>query len=283
MVFMDGLTHGLFPFLGGKVFNRNREECAALLLGGIAPDFDLFITWIPLFFQTSIPFTHRGITHTFIFGFLTAAIVLFIASRKYFQNLLAYAFRTNIRLAMQHKLLVFVYLGVLSHLFLDWITTRGIPLFYPFSTIRYSAEVFYYIDVYLMIISAMLVGFSFFKRSRIIKSIQKERKNSHVPSKPQTLEDSSQEMRGNYLKMFAVLIAAILILGGLRYYEKGVSAGYFGVSMKNIFPSPNPFDWRVSDANAGKLYEFDSLDRKVVSERNFTGGNPNTFGRYSDD
>ncbi|MBU4246369.1 MAG: metal-dependent hydrolase [Nanoarchaeota archaeon] len=70
-VFMDGVTHALFPFLARKYFKRNREKCAALLLGGLAQDIDIFLSWIPLFFNTLLLFYHRGITHTFIFGFLT--------------------------------------------------------------------------------------------------------------------------------------------------------------------------------------------------------------------
>lgn len=273
---MDGLTHALFPFLAGKYFNRSRTECAALLLGGIAPDCDIFISWIPLFFQTSLPLYHRGITHSFVFGFVTAAIVLFIASRKYFQDLLAHAFRTNIRLTMIPSLLIFTYIGVLSHLFLDWLTTYGIAVLYPFSTERFSAELFFYIDFTLMAISIALLGYAVFKRSKLVLSIHNGRKNnSHKYSKLHTLQDSSKEMDGYYVKMFFVFFSVLILLIGLRYYEKGVSSDYFEISRENIYPSfISPFEWRVVDTTAGKLYDFDSLNKKIISESNFTGTNP---------
>ncbi len=277
---MDGVTHALFPFLAGKFFKRNREECAALLLGGIAPDFDIFLSWIPLFFDTPLPFYHRGITHTFVFGFVTAAIMLFIASRKYFQDLLAYAFRTNIKLTLIPSLLVFAYIGVLSHFFLDWLTTFGILLLYPFSMNRYSAELFFYIDFSLMLASVALLGYAVFKRSKLVLSIHNDRKNnSHKYNNPHTLQDSSSEMNGHYVKMFFVFFSVLIILAGLRYYEKGVSSDYFNISMENIFPSfASPFEWRAVDANAGKLYDFNSFNKIVISESNFTGTNPNRFG-----
>lgn len=277
---MDGVTHAMLPFLAGKFFKRSRAECAALLLGGIAPDIDIFISWIPLFFDTTLPLYHRGITHTLVFGFLTAAIVLFIASRKYFQDLLAYAFRTNIRLTMIPGLLIFTYAGVLSHLFLDWLTTFGIPLLYPFSVQRYSAELYYYIDFSLMLASITLVGYSIVKRSKMILRIHRERKNHPASSKPHTLEDSSQMMNGIYSKMFVVFFLVLIILTGLRYYEKGVSSDYFNIPRESIYPSAvSPFEWRAVDQSAGKLYEFDSLHKTVINERNFTGTNPNRFRR----
>ncbi len=278
---MDGVTHALFPFLAGKFFKKNREECAALLLGGIAPDFDIFLSWIPLFFDTSLPFYHRGITHTLIFGFLTAAIMLFIASRKYFQDLLAYAFRTNIRLTIIPRLLVFAYVGVLSHLFLDWLTTFGLALFYPFSSARYSAELFFYIDFSLMITGVALLGYAVFKRSKLMGSINNDRKNKSSLNKLPTLEDSSPGMNGTYTKMFVVFFSILVILAGLRYYEKGISSDYFNISREDVFPSmASPFEWRAMDMAAGKLYEFDSLGKTVISESNFTGTNPNRF-RYA--
>lgn len=260
---MDSLTHGLLPFLAGKFFRRNREECGALLLGGLAPDFDIFIMWISMFFQTSALVTHRGITHTLVFGLVTAAAVLFVASRGYFQALLKYAFRTDVRLSMKPHLLLFTYIGLLSHLFLDGLTTYGIPLFYPFSLERYSLELFFYIDFYLFAISAAL----------ILYAISKRRKISLPP------EARSKKMQGTYVKMFFVLVAALLLLSGLRYYEKSVSADYFNLSKESVFPSLDPFEWNVVDRAGGTLYVFDSLGKKIAGEQNFSGVNPNTFRR----
>lgn len=50
-----------------------------------------------------------------------------------------------------------VYVGSLSHIFLDWLTTGGLPLFYPFSEVRYSAYIFFYVDIILMVFSTFAV------------------------------------------------------------------------------------------------------------------------------
>lgn len=256
---MDTFTHGLVPFLAGKVLGRSRTECAALLLGGLAPDFDVFIMWIPLFFQTSVPFTHRGITHTIIFGFVTAAIALFIASRKHVQNVLKHAFKTDTKLEMLPSLLAFAYIGTLSHFFLDWLTTYGIALLYPLTLKRYSFELFFYIDFYLTILSMALIGYAVFMKFK--------------------RKAPAAKIQAAYKQMFVVLISAILLLGGLRYYEKSAAADYFGTSQDSVFPSPSPFEWSVYDAAKGNVYLFDSLQKKVTGEYPFSDTNPNRFNR----
>jgi len=258
---MDTFTHGLFPFLAGKFFKRSRQECAALLVGGLAPDLDVFLMWIPMFFDTTLPFNHRGITHTIIFGFVTAAIVLFLASRKYFQKVLQYAFRTDIALSMAPKILVFVYAGLLSHLFLDSLTAYGLALLYPFTLQRYSAELFFYIDQYLLAISLILTGYMVYLKRKINLPPQKR----------------SQAMQGPYVKMFCVIAAAIIILGGLRYYEKSIAAEYFSMPIDSAYPSTDPFIWNVYDAANQKVYVFDTWNKSIISQYAFSGTNPGRF------
>lgn len=258
---MDSFTHGLFPFLAGKFFRRSKAECTALLLGGLAPDFDVFLMWIPLFFDTTLPFNHRGITHTIIFGFVTAAIVLFLASRKYFQNLIKHAFSTDIALSMTPRTLVFVYAGLLSHLFLDSLTAYGLALLYPFTLQRYSAEIFFYIDQYLLAISLVLTGYMVYLKRKI-----------NLPR-----PEISRRMQRTYVKMFCVLATAIILLVGLRYYEKSIAAEHFNLPTGSAYPSFSPFTWNVYDAANKTVYVFDTLNKSIISEYAFSGTNPGRF------
>ena len=86
---MDTLTHALFSFLPGQAAKKDKESCAAHLLGGIAPDFYIGFLFIMLFFPSfyyslpaSLLLVHRGITHSIIFGIATSWIFLYAASRK---------------------------------------------------------------------------------------------------------------------------------------------------------------------------------------------------------
>jgi len=40
---MDLFSHALLPYLLGDFFKRKKEEITALVVGGIAPDFDILI------------------------------------------------------------------------------------------------------------------------------------------------------------------------------------------------------------------------------------------------
>ena len=79
---MDIFTHALLPYLLGSSLRMNKKLLAAFVLGGIAPDLDLLVVWINSIYPTSLLIVHRGFTHTFFFGFFTALIVLYLASRR---------------------------------------------------------------------------------------------------------------------------------------------------------------------------------------------------------
>ncbi len=251
----------LLPFLAGRFFRRSRTECAALLLGGFAPDQDIFLMWIPQFINTSIPFTHRGITHNFIFGFVTIAIFLFIASRKSVKSFLKSLLRTDIVLMFKPGILLIAYLGVLSHLFLDWLTTYRIPLFYPFSREAYAAELFFRIDLYLMVLSASLIIYAVFMISKTSSS----------------LAEKKIFMDRIYMNMLIVFVSAVVLLGAVRYYEKSISLETFNQYEASAYPTSSPFEWRVYDKSGGKVYIFDSAKKEIISEYDFSGTNPNSY------
>ncbi|MCX9073609.1 MAG: metal-dependent hydrolase, partial [Candidatus Methanoperedens sp.] len=141
---MDLFSHALLPYLLGNFFKRNKKEITAFVLGGIAPDFDVFLVWINSVYPTFFLIVHRGITHTLFFGFFTALAVLYLATREKVRSRVQKFI--SLETSFSKRTAVFAYAGVLVHLFLDYTTTRGVPVFYPFEAARYSAEVFFYTD-----------------------------------------------------------------------------------------------------------------------------------------
>ncbi|VVB59350.1 LexA-binding, inner membrane-associated putative hydrolase [uncultured archaeon] len=258
---MDTFTHALFPFLSGKVAKKDAETCMALLIGGLAPDFDLIFLFINAFFGSalgSIPSTlllyHRGITHSIIFGILFSWLALYVASRKPVLSVLNYFFKSKISLAITPKLLFFTAIGTLSHLFLDFTTTYGIPLFYPFSLQRYSMELFFYIDIYLTAASLALTAYMFYKRGWLRTPFGASTGKIEVP----------------YNKIFVAFIGVLLLFGGLRYAEKTASAENFGTGIDSVYPSFNPYVWYVVEQAPNgtevTVFTFDSSNKKVLSQ-----------------
>lgn len=259
---MDTFTHGLFPFLFGKAGKKGKEACTALLVGGLAPDFDilfLFARFFLGFFSISVPssllLTHRGITHSIIFGIIFSWLALYVASRKPVLAAFNYIFKSDISILITPKVLLFAGLGALSHMFLDFTTTYGVPLLYPFTTERYSLELFFYVDPYLIAAGAGMTAFAFYKRNWF---------------KTPFGSASNIGIESTYKKLFYVMIAALLLFGGLRFYEKNISAEYFSTGIDAVYPSFSPFVWYVekqdSDNKTITVYEFNAPKRAVLSQ-----------------
>ena len=238
---MDLFTHSLLPYLLGTFFKRKKAEVTALVLGGIAPDFDIFILWInsvyPNFFLT----THRGITHSLFFGFFTGVLVMYLAARK--KDLIKRVLKLEPEIRFTSSTFVFMYLGVLIHLFLDYITTRGVPLFYPFEVKRWAAELFFFTDTYLTIFSLAAVILLY-------------------RTKPM-----SQDLTAR--KIMFLFFAVFVVLGGMRYAEKSeAQASYAGA---DAFPTMNMFRWYAlsEDDNVIRIYEYNGWNKTTLSSAEF--------------
>jgi inner membrane protein len=231
---MDLFTHALFPYLLGNYFKKRKEEITAFVLGGIAPDFDVFLLPIQYLYPTFFLITHRGITHSLLFGFFTGAFILYLASRKGIKKRVQKYI--NFEPVLSCRNIAYAYVGVLIHLFLDYSTTRGVPLFYPFETTRYSAELYFYTDIYLTLISLVMVIF-IFKRPFQTRTITK------------------------FLIIFLIVFAG---LGALRFAEKNNSQEFFHDGNIQSFPSMNPFTWYAQKEDGDKIsiFEYDGLEGK---------------------
>ncbi len=142
---MDNLTHGLAGALLAQAGFRQRYGRAAtvaLVVGSELPDLDaLFDLAGPIVGLQN----HRGITHAFAGGLglaLLAAVALYgvLRYRHYW------------------RLVGWVYLGVLLHIWMDYLTSYGTQILLPFEAGRYTADAVFIIDYFYtgVIVTALL-------------------------------------------------------------------------------------------------------------------------------
>ncbi len=238
---MDLFSHALLPYLLGNLFKRRKEEITAFVIGGIAPDFDVLIIWInsvyPNFFLT----THRGLTHSLFFGFFTAALVMYVAARN--RGLARKILRFDPEIRFTRSTFAFMYFGVLIHLFLDYITTGGVPLLYPFDAKRWSAELFFYTDIYLTV----------FSLAAIILLYKTKRGEYEISAR----------------KILVAFTVVFLVLGGIRYVEKSdAHASYVNAE---VFPTTDMFLWYAMAENNEtiKVYEYYGWNKTTLYTAEF--------------
>lgn len=151
---MDLITHFLVPYIILAAVGSKNKLAGAF--GGISLDFDtIFVTWIGLLSPQLFIFTHRGITHSFIFALVTSTLFLYVLSRKQINGFISSMIRRDISLKFTKTTIALAYFGAVIHLFLDFLTTKGIPLFYPFSITRYAAEVYPAVDIIITVLAVI--------------------------------------------------------------------------------------------------------------------------------
>ncbi len=235
---MDLFTHVALPLLLGRCLKRSAEEVAALTIGGLAPDLDIIllpVNWVhPNFFLL----VHRGITHSLFFGFFAALLVLFITSFGPVRS------RISQRLGLDPKFtrraILFAYAGVMVHLALDSLTTRGVPLLYPLDPARWSAEIFFYSETSLLLASLGILIFEV-KRQELV----------------------------DHRKMLLILLLLLAVTGAIRFAEKDRAEEIFSGDA-TAFPAPSLFEWTVLSEDGGwvRAYSYDALKGEVqLSER----------------
>lgn len=231
---MDLFSHALFPYLLGNYFQKRKKEITAFVIGGIAPDVDIFLLLIQYLYPTFFLITHRGITHSLFFGFFTGMIVLYSASRDSVKKIVQK--HIDFEPEFSRRNIVFAFAGIIVHLLLDYSTTRGVPLFYPFDVTRYSAELFFYTDIYLTIASLIMVIFLLRK-----------------PFRTQNIT--------NFLIIFLIILAG---MGALRFAEKNNTEQYFHDGSIKSFPTMNPFEWfaQKEDGTKINIYQYNGLEGK---------------------
>ena len=252
---MDLITHFLVPYaIMVLIKSKYRLEGA---FGGISLDFDVLIAWIGILSPQLFVFSHRGITHSFFFGFFTSLLFLYFLTRKPVKNTINRIIRRNLNIEFSRVTVLIVFFGALTHLFLDSLTSLGIPLFYPFTITRYSAEIYYYLDTVTIIIAFAVLFIIYLRINSKYKKIA-----------------------------LTVFIAILIIFGGIRAYEKmdtlqqlsSVDGNYTYIT---AYPTPDMFKWSVVKSNADnssyEVFQFNSLensstDFKIFQKLSVTNG-----------
>jgi len=238
---MDLFTHALLPYLLGSYLGLDKRLLAALVLGGIAPDLDILVSWINSVYPTTLLLVHRGITHTLFFGFFFALLIFYLASRERIKGFLGRFIKYDLEFSA--KSLGFLYAGVLMHLFVDYTTTRGAPLFYPWQAARYSADIFSQIEPVALIASLLVLAELIRERHRTI-------------------------FNKNILIIF---ILFFVIMGGIRIEGKASAESFFDGQNASVYPDSNPFAWVAleNDSHQFLVYKYDSLAGKVTNSSAF--------------
>jgi inner membrane protein len=158
---LDNVTHTLAGALIGQMGLKrsSRFAFAACLLGANAPDIDVFV---PLAFPVDGIEFHRGPLHAiFAWPFLAAAIVgiLWLVDRWKSRGPDTMPFRPG-------PLLLVAFLAVLTHPFLDWLTTYAIAIFAPLSWRWYSGNAIFIVDWVYWLLMIAGIGWSVWRWRR---------------------------------------------------------------------------------------------------------------------
>jgi inner membrane protein len=235
---LDNITHTLAGGLLGQMGlkRQSRFAMAACLLGANAPDIDVFA---PLFFPVDGISFHRGPVHAvFAWPILAAGIVaiLWLLDRLRPAPPDAVPFRAG-------PLLLVAFLAVLTHPFLDWLTTYAIAIFAPASWRWYSGDAIFIVDwVYWLL---MIVGISW--------SAVRWRRSRAYPGRPAQIAG-------------ALMLGYILFnLGESTRVENAAAAQLRaqGIAPTLVVSGPPPFafwrrsiEWRSADRYGAGSFDF---------------------------
>ena len=209
---MDFFTHALLPYLLASYLAWEKRWVAALVLGGIAPDLDVFLSWAGSILPTHLLLVHRGITHSIFFGLLFGLLVLYLAALPRVRGLWR---RDDLDLEFSARSLVLVWAGVALHLLLDYATTRGVPLFYPWQSLRYSADLFFQIELAVLAATILILA-------AMLRSWPTNRQKENL---------------------FVVFLLFLLLVGGIRMEGRWAAEEDFALGNASIYPLPGLFSW----------------------------------------
>lgn len=204
---MDFFTHLMIGFLissglGGSF--SNQYVVLGTLMAAL-PDFDIFL--YPLWKRMPIT-RHHGITHTAIFV-IAASVALFAAYGAFTGT------------AADPRLLLVMLLGGFSHIFCDFITNWGVPLFYPFEKGYSKIDLDMSVNPYTIL---------FFFPSVIF--LDAARLNYFAPF----------GLKGATILLGLVYLAYFVSRGGLKVYNTMKQGNQGFVAL----PTPSPYRWKFA-------------------------------------
>ncbi len=150
---MDVVTHGITGVLVSRALpsGHNASVMAAGLIGALAPDLDAVARfWDPMATIT----VHRAATHSLIGGLAVALVVAGSVWGLYRENFF--------------RLFCVAYLGLLSHIGMDLLTSFGTAFLWPLSGRRFGLSLHYVVEPIITTLALLFLFASFRLRGRRI-------------------------------------------------------------------------------------------------------------------
>lgn len=156
-VFWGTITHALFGSRYGKGITLFWTVVA------MTPDLDMLVRYIPNINPLWAEFFHRTMTHSIPFTILVAPLLgRIVAQTKRWKQFL------------WSKWALIILVALISHILLDWVTTYGIWLLWPFVDVGFEANIMSVIDLFftlplwlLLLIYLFLCKNNISKKSRV--------------------------------------------------------------------------------------------------------------------
>jgi len=154
---MDLVTHAFSGLLSkDELRRRNFNDLTAWLAfaGAMLPDVDNAVR----FFGTKAYLLyHRGITHSLLFAFVSCVMVTIV-------------YRHLSDGAEAGRAFVALFAGLLTHIFLDLVTSFGTQVAYPFSRYRYRLDWLFIVDPFFTVLLVAFWAVGRKRRKKIITS-----------------------------------------------------------------------------------------------------------------
>jgi inner membrane protein len=156
---MDFFTHIIVSVVIANQLSNDNDSQRAFIIGGIAPDLDVLIFWLPAVIPQLYILQHRGLFHTVIMA--PFIIMPLIYSTRYFKS---FNFINRLKEPFQEMItefnlttVILGFLGFLLHLIMDCFTQRGLHLFFPLIYRRITISTISTIDPLITLFSSVIV------------------------------------------------------------------------------------------------------------------------------
>lgn len=200
---MDSFSHA-FIIAIPLLLAGNAVLIPFAVIGAVIPDIDAIFFFVSDAEPARYIFTHGGITHS-IFGAAILSLAAFIALKLLSRiSRFGYFFPERVTLLAGSAILA----GAMLHIFLDYLAYPGIPLFWPFSTEKFTLGIFPGPSLPILVASLVLLSLVLTGRAGI----------------------------SQYQGYIVVFLAIILIYAGIAAYANTETEG-------QAIPTTNPAHW----------------------------------------
>ena len=253
---MDSITQAtLGASIGHALLGKKLRWKASVLGAGVAtiPDLDVLLT--PFFTEIQKVSLHRGYSHSVLFiTFLSLFLYFILRKRKIFQDV------SSIRLILM------LYLTLLTHLVLDTFTSYGTQLFLPFTDWRVSFDSISIIDPFYTV--PLLLGLlaslwaqrarrsSFLKPNTIGLILSSLYLAFTLVNKTRVDQEFNQALNSKSISTIDLLTVPVKV-GNVHWYGVGNDGANLHIGQYNILKK-EPINFQSFPINDHLLDEVDS-------------------------